>query len=131
MKLIKIFLGLFIISFIVFNVSCRAKKENQTNENNQTDTLRIFNVSFYSIGEGIDSKSRNAFESYIKESQNQYPELSYIKQPWGREGEVDYCVDITKLNSDIKIKMKLDIEKTLAESKNSRLTINKPCKTAK
>ncbi len=50
-------------------------------------------VSFYSIGGGIDLKSAQLFDNFIaayKTSQGK--SVTYERVPWGREGELDYCI---------------------------------------
>jgi hypothetical protein len=77
-------------------------KENKEKENIQkvgnndkiaTEIPERLLVSFYSIGGGIDVKSAESFDRFIlsyKTSEGK--SISYERVPWGREGELDYCV---------------------------------------
>ena len=63
-------------------------------------------VSFLSKGSGIDLKKRGEFDLYLKEfEKNEHITLSVEQIKWGREGEVDYCIEL----------------KALAKSKRKRL----------
>lgn len=58
-------------------------------------------VSFYSIGGGIDTKTAQAFDNFIsgyKTGSNKL--ISYDRVPWGREGELDYCINFSELSFD-------------------------------
>ena len=53
-------------------------------------------VQFYSKGEGIDSKTNNAFVKFL----DSYPKkISYEPTLWGREGEIDYCLKLSELSA--------------------------------
>lgn len=52
-------------------------------------------VSFYSIGEGIDGKVKDAFVKFLES----YPKkIAYTPAHWGREGEIDYCLALNELS---------------------------------
>jgi hypothetical protein len=68
------------------------KKVDLDNKNIEELPERLL-VSFYSIGGGIDLKSAQLFDNFItayKTSQGK--SVSYERVPWGREGELDYCI---------------------------------------
>ena len=55
-----------------------------------------FVVSFYSIGQGIDSKTNDEFVKFL----DTYPnpkKINYTPSHWGREGEVYYCLALKEL----------------------------------
>lgn len=53
-------------------------------------------ISFYSIGGGIDVKNAQSFDNFISEYKTQSGKsVAYERVPWGREGELDYCVSFT------------------------------------
>jgi hypothetical protein len=75
----------------------KGNKENIQNEGNKdktsTEIPERLLVSFYSIGGGIDVKSAESFDRFIlsyKTSDGK--SISYERVPWGREGELDYCI---------------------------------------
>lgn len=66
-------------------------------------------VSFISKGGGIDGKSLKDFEQLVKDFNTaNKSNISYTVQPWGREGEKDYCFqpgqgkNFEKLISEVK-----------------------------
>jgi hypothetical protein len=88
-------------------ISCKAKKEavttteptspsaNLSSTQDVPKTYRLI-VSFKSKGAGIPSEQRQAFINYID---NHPQKPSYQTMLWGREGETDYCFDLTELTS--------------------------------
>ena len=103
-------------------------KNNQKKEQSSDDTYR-FNISFISIGSGTDGKARQLFLDFIKDfeaKKNFLIELETVK--WGREGETDYCLKLTQLNSDEQAKFISDIKELLKTSKLVRYSENTTCK---
>ena len=59
------------------------------------DTYRLV-VSFYSKGEGIDNKVNDVFVKFL----DAYPKkIAYEPTHWGREGEIDYCLQLSELSA--------------------------------
>lgn len=86
-------------------ISCKSKKETvKANENtantssNTADkpvTYRLI-VSFISKGAGTDSEKRTAFLAYV----DGHPlKPAYKMVTWGREGETDYCFNLSELTA--------------------------------
>ncbi len=89
-------------------------------------------ISFYSKGEGIDQKSKDKFDEFLAnfENKNNLQNYKYAVS-WGREGEIDYCLNLTRLSAENK-------EKFIKEAKNLRqdsdlvhLSENAPCSRAR
>lgn len=85
----------------------KGKEENKEVVNNDKVDAELpvrLLVSFYSIGGGIDIKSAESFDRFIlayKTSEGK--SVSYERVPWGREGELDYCILFDGMsNSNIK-----------------------------
>jgi hypothetical protein len=53
-------------------------------------------ISFISKGEGIDLKTQESFENWLKE-QPKHP--AYEVTHWGREGETNYCLKLHELST--------------------------------
>lgn len=63
------------------------------------DTIYRLSVSFISIGAGIDRKAKPQYSKYIIEfAQKNKIKLNCEIVNWGREGEVDYCFELTELD---------------------------------
>jgi hypothetical protein len=58
-------------------------------------TYRV-TISFISKGEGIDIKSQETLENWLK---NQPKTPKYEKTHWGREGETNYCLKLDELST--------------------------------
>jgi len=57
-------------------------------------------VNFISIGAGIDHKIQKKFLEYIHQFQkDKNIKLTYILEPWGREGEQKYIFDLSTISS--------------------------------
>ncbi len=67
--------------------------------NRQTVTHKQkLSVSFFSRGSGIDLKNRGEFDNYITGFQkNNHLTIAYEQKKWGREGEVDYCIELASI----------------------------------
>ena len=88
-------------------ISCKAKKDAvKTTESapptaglstrqDDAKTYRLI-VSFKSKGAGTPSDQRAAFLNYVD---NHPQKPAYQTILWGREGETDYCFDLTELSS--------------------------------
>lgn len=115
-------------------ISCKSKKEAvKTADNtasassNTTDapiTYRLI-VSFISKGAGTDSEKRTAFLAYV-DGHKLKP--AYKTVTWGREGETDYCFNL----SEITAKKELigfieDIKKIGAGSDMMNISENAEC----
>lgn len=116
-------------------LSCKSKKEAvKTNESNATATTttapeaaikyRLI-VSFISKGAGTDGDARTAFTNYVS-SHPQKP--SYKEVRWGREGEADYCFNLTELTAKKDMVAFIDeINKIAAKSDRVTVTENAEC----
>jgi hypothetical protein len=74
-------------------------------------------VSFYSKGEGPDSKAMDICQTYISdyETRNRL-KVSYDKIGWGREGEVDYCFHLDNLGPDAQSSFIIQLRELLIQS---------------
>lgn len=66
--------------------------------NVQADSANLYRVvvSFTSRGEGIDYKTAETFENWVKD-QPKHP--AYTKTHYGREGETCYCLKLNELST--------------------------------
>ncbi len=86
-------------------ISCKSKKEAvKTTENTANTatssvdtpvTYRLI-VSFISKGAGTDSQKRTAFLAYVD---GHALKPAYKTVTWGREGETDYCFNLSELTA--------------------------------
>ena len=87
-------------------ISCKSKKEAAivtetapvaaTSAAPETPIVYRLLVSFISKGAGPDSEKRTAFLAYV----DAHPSKpAYKTVNWGREGEIDYCFNLSELSS--------------------------------
>jgi hypothetical protein len=86
-------------------------------------------VSFYSIGGGIDVKNAQSFDNFISAYKTESGKsIAYDRVPWGREGELDYCVSFADINSE-ETKQFIDASKAkILDCKMVHFKINGECK---
>lgn len=101
----KLFFLIAIISLACPFVCCKSKKAatattestpvtvEKTIEESPVQKYRLI-ISFISKGEGIDSKRRQEFLTFV-ETHPKKPVFNTVN--WGREGETDYCFMLTEL----------------------------------
>src|ERR1044071_2402546 len=101
MKIVLIFLTAFLIS------SCHSPKKavetnpvaTQKEQSPSSDELAALNnlvVSFYSTGSGVNYKAALEIENFISDyAVRTKTPLPFKKISWGKEGEVDYCIELS------------------------------------
>lgn len=100
--------------------ACKSKKKagngdatkNTSTESNTTTTNNVINVSFISIGSGTDGKTRTLMLEYLESFQiEKNIRLQVDARPWGREGEVDYCIQMSSLDALQKEELEVNLRK--------------------
>ena len=79
------------ITLLMVLFSCKTIKSQQPTSSAQKHDLI---VSFFSVAYGIDHKAKAALDMIITEDTTKGKKIAVEKTPWGREGEVDYCIDL-------------------------------------
>lgn len=118
---------LFAVAIIFGSYSCKSKKETASKAPETTvvadDVYRLW-VSFYSAGEGIDLATIEQFKKFID---SQAKKIAYEETSWGREGEVDYCLKLSELNSAEQADFIKNAKELLSKSKLVHVEENKKC----
>ncbi len=97
------------------------------NENSQTENYSLV-VSFYSIGSGIDGPVALEFDYLVKDFQEQFgDDFSAERVSWGREGEIDYCIQLGKLKTTLRDSFKSRAEIILKKTERVHSKENAPC----
>lgn len=81
-------------------------------------------VSFYSIGEGTDYKTKEEFEKFLLGYKKK---IAFEPALWGREGEVDYCLKINELTPEEQIDFIRKAKELLSKSKLVHVDENAKC----
>lgn len=88
-----------------------------------------FNVSFFSIGSGIDGKARRHYLDFIKEYEaKNNVKIAFEVAKWGKEGETDYCFKLSELKTEQQSDFISDSKELLTNAKNVRYSENTACK---
>ena len=104
-------------------------KESSTNQNQipQPENYSLV-VSFYSIGSGIDRPVAQEFDYLVKDFQEQFGEDFIAERvSWGREGEVDYCIQLGKLKKASLDSFKSRADLILKKTDRVHSKENAPC----
>jgi len=104
-------------------------KESNTNQN-ENPPIENYSlvVSFYSIGSGIDRPIAQEFDYLVKDFQEQFGEDFIAERvSWGREGEVDYCIQLNRLKTASRDSFKSRAETILKKSERVHSKENAPC----
>ncbi|MBS1536973.1 MAG: hypothetical protein JST20_04425 [Bacteroidetes bacterium] len=129
----KIFI--LIIAFALVIGSCKSVKN--TSETSQTqltektmklDSVYRFTVSFISIGSGIDHKAQELFNKYINDYREKNNQTIVVEtSKWGREGEIDYCMNLNELTVSQQELFIADIKNLLKTSTRIKYKENSIC----
>ena len=111
-------------SILVFqNENVKCSDPSQENSPKNFERYRLV-VSFFSIGEGIDGKTKAEFENFL----NNYPKkINYHPSHWGREGETDYCLLLSELSSEEQASFISQAKELLSNSNKIHISENSEC----
>ena len=99
---------------------------------NVSDSIYALRVSFFSIGSGIDGKAKQEYEQYINEFQTiNNVTIVLNKTSWGKEGEIDYCIKLNNLSTELQEQFIRSTKDKTKDSKLVRLYENTECKYKK
>lgn len=116
----QLFFLVALLSLVCPFTGCKAKKQTATttsetlsaNSNSQVEKYRVI-ISFISKGAGTDGEKRQAIMSYI-EKHPKKPVNSIVH--WGREGETDFCLNLTELSKSEQTEFVNEIKKLAGNS---------------
>ena len=136
-KLLLIFCGISIVS----GVSCKQSKESTaTTQIKSAETEVVITpdslpaqsrliLTFFSVASGIDQKSLMRFEEFIGEYAAELGiNIDYEKTHWGREGETDFCLELTELNPEQQADFVSRTRKLMETAEHLSIYENAPCK---
>lgn len=139
MNKIILFLSAFLI---IISTACKETKEatapvdpGQTvniEAPEKTDSLPALSrlvIVFFSAASGIDHKASKSLEELIATySQEAGINVNYEKIPWGREGETDYCLELTELSPEQQADFVSRTRKLLETAEHVNIRENAPCR---
>ena len=86
-------------------------------------------VSFFSKGNGINREAAGNLEKFLTEYiRKTNTTVTYKKTGWGREGETDYCISLSAMNTGQRSKFIAAIKDLLRPVETIHLFENRPCR---
>ena len=135
---------IILISLFGF-MSCKSSQsrnqiKNEEKKNNESSVVPIkkdtniyrINISFISIGGGIDNEVKLKYDTFVRTFEKQRGiKLSYEIAHWGKEGETDYCFVLAELKTKDKEQFVIESKNILQASKLVEINENTSCKNKK
>jgi hypothetical protein len=104
-------------------------EENTEKPKSNEQSIKGLVVSFYSTGGGIDLDAARKFYTWISEYKTQSGQpVVYEKIAWGREGEVDYCIQLESFSANDAAQFVDAAKGALSNCKLMHFTVNGTCK---
>jgi hypothetical protein len=87
---------------------------NPTVSNTKLDSNAI--VSFFSKGSGIDLSAKEKTDVFLANfNKTNKTNLAAVERRWGREGEVDYCINYSILGKELSQKFRSELSALLSK----------------
>lgn len=111
-------------TLLAAGTSCKSKK-NAAGTKLEAGKYHLL-VSFYSPGDGIDAAAQAKYDEAIAQfEKDNKVKVTLDKAPWGREGEVDYCIRLDGFKASQQ-KSFIDMSKQLLSS-STKVNISENC----
>lgn len=115
------------------NGGCKTTEKNVPTTKQQISTTEEKKyhlvVSFFSVAYGIDHNAKTALDNLITEDTLQNKKRIIVqKTPWGREGEIDYCIDLQYLEKKSQTEFINKAKELLSGSNLVHIKENEPCR---
>lgn len=131
----KSFIRIIALAMLIGGVNggCKTKEKNISTSNEQTTASEQKKyhlvVSFFSIAYGIDHQAKAALDNLISEYTTENKKHIIVqKTPWGREGEIDYCIDLQYLEKKSQTEFINKAKELLSGSNLVHIKENEPCR---
>lgn len=104
------------------------KEENtKANDNNTAALDSNVVVSFFSKGAGIDLAAKEKTDAFIiKFNKDNQQNILAEQYRWGREGEIDYCINLLSLKVALRLQFKTELNDLLAKN-NVNISFGQLC----
>ena len=127
--------SVILILVVLLTLSCSSTKNandaaatvTETANSDSADNFSLI-VSFYSPGNGIDHKMKKEFLAFLT---NNYPKVVYQGTKWGKEGEIDFCLQLDELTESQKEQFVKESRELLSKSNRVHIYENMPCRNKK
>jgi hypothetical protein len=103
----------------------------QSNPQTKKEIEKI-TVSFISIGEGIDFEAMTNYKDFIDNWKSSVGKsVSYETIGWGREGETDFCIDMTNISDSESKKFLAETREKIKNNSLVQIETNQQCKESR
>ena len=129
------------LSVMAFIIAAGCHCEKKTVESKPADEKKVQEVSdagqslnnlvvsFFSKGNGINREAAGNLEKFLTEYiRKTNTTVTYKKTGWGREGETDYCISLSAMNTGQRSKFIAAIKDLLRPVETIHLFENRPCR---
>lgn len=117
------------------NIKAESTVNTENSEKKNTTTIvdekKIFRftVSFISKGAGTDFKIRQKYDAFVTDFETiNKVKIVINKAAWGREGEMDYCIEFNDITKEITEKFIAESKALLAASDRINIGENTHCR---
>lgn len=115
------------LALVLSLMSISDSAHGRTQGEGQTSRLVI---SFFSICCGIDHQAQEKLDTFIKRYEKaKRKRLTKAAVRWGREGEIDYCLQLSELSSREQKKFISQVRTLLKKSKLVNINENAACQS--
>lgn len=108
--------------------------QNGTRQGQQQSTkeLNKITVSFISIGEGIDIEASENYKSFLDNWKSSIGKsITYETIYWGREGETDFCIDMTNISDSESRRLLSETRERVKNNSLVQIETNQECKVSR
>lgn len=118
---------ILLLSIVMLTFACKHTQKTTTTGAPAVTIYRVI-VSFGSNGTGIDAKTAAGLESWaLSYGKKVGKTIKYSKVNYGKEGEVDYCFDLTNLSKSKQDECVQDIKNCTKAGSLVKITENSAC----
>jgi hypothetical protein len=131
--MLKVTLSIIVTLFLAsITNACKTKassaKPLQSSVEKSNSELYSMVITFFSIGTGVDIKTKKIFDEWVVNFEQKTGKKILIENyPWGREGEIDYCFDFSKLTQAEQEEFKTKVKELLKDFELVRYRENVSC----
>jgi hypothetical protein len=109
-------------------LGCKTQKNAETGKLADPSLAKL-NVSFISIGSGINHDALKAYDKFIADyEKNHGVDLQFEVIHWGREGETDYCFKLAELKEKKQADFIAETQKVLKGKEHVIVSENFRCR---
>jgi hypothetical protein len=108
------------------------KNETRQRPPQNKKEIEKITVSFISIGEGIDYERMTGYQEVLENWKSAAGKtLSYESIGWGREGETDFCIDMTNISDTESKKFLSETRERFKDNSLVQIETNQECKESR